>query len=166
MWYLHNSECISPSVMLPERRLAILLDQVKRNQISSCLYHNTAASPSLYQDHICDATNFPMQPIHDLKKHNGQVWQVKFSNDGSRLASCGGDGTVVIWQVGSFEVLLVLSNHEDGVGSFSWSPDDSMIVTCSQDRKARLWDSNVSSNDTTAIFNLTDCISRLVYSNA
>lgn len=126
--------------MLPERRLAILLDQVKRNQISSCLYHNTAASPSLYQDHKCDATNFPMQPILDLTKHGGQVWQVKFSNDGSRLASCGGDGVVVIYEVGSFQVIGGLSDHEGGVGSFAWSPDDSMIVTCARDRKARLWD--------------------------
>ncbi|TVY55385.1 WD repeat-containing protein, partial [Lachnellula suecica] len=134
------SKCISPSVMLPERRLAILLDQVKRNQISSCLYHNTAASPSLYQDHICDATNFPMQPSRDLTKHAGQVWQVKFSNDGSRLASCGADGSVIIYELPSFQVLHALSEHEQGVGSFAWSPDDSMIVTCSQDRKARLWD--------------------------
>ncbi|TVY41194.1 putative WD repeat-containing protein, partial [Lachnellula subtilissima] len=136
------SKCISPSVMLPERRLAVLLDQVKRNQISNCLYHNTAASPSLYQDHECDATNFPMQPVLELTKHASQVWLVKFSNDGSRLASCGGDGSVIIYDVGSFEVQRVLSDHEDGVASFAWSPDDSMMVTCSQDRKARLWDVN------------------------
>jgi WD repeat-containing protein 26 len=133
--------------MLPERRLAILLDQVKRNQVSSCLYHNTAASPSLYQDHKCDATNFPMQPVLDLTKHAGQVWQVKFSNDGSRLASCGGDGSVIIYDVesdiGTFQVVRVLSDHEQGVASFAWSPDDKLMVTCSQDRKARLWNVDV-----------------------
>lgn len=130
--------------MLPARRLAILLDQVKRSQISACLYHNTAASPSLYQDHKCDSTNFPMQPILDLTRHTGQVWQVKFSNDGSRLASSGQDGSVIIYDVNTFEVLQVLSDHDQGVGNVAWSPDDSMIVTCSQDRKARLWDTDVS----------------------
>ncbi|TDZ19421.1 WD repeat-containing protein 26 [Colletotrichum orbiculare MAFF 240422] len=53
------SKCISPSVMLPENRLAVLLQQVKQSQIDSC--------------------------------------------------------------------------------NFSWSPDDTMIVTCSQDKFARLW---------------------------
>lgn len=85
-----------------------------------------------------------MQPILDLTRHTGQVWQVKFSNDGSRLASSGQDGSVIIYDVNTFEVLQVLSDHDQGVGNVAWSPDDSMIVTCSQDRKARLWDTDVS----------------------
>jgi WD40 repeat protein len=136
--------CISPSVMLPEHRLAILLDQVKQNQISNCLYHNTATSPSLYQDHSCDRNNFPVRNIMELEDHSGEVWQVQFSHDGSRLASTGGDGTVIIYEVPSFKILHTLADHEDGVGSVAWSPDDSMIVTCSQDKRARLWNANVS----------------------
>ena len=137
-------ECISPSVMLPERRLAILLSQVKRSQISNCLYHNTIASPSLYQDHRCDRNNFPVRAFLDLEKHAGQIWQVVFSHDGSRLASAGSDGTVVIYEVGSFEVLRTLGDHESGVSSISWSPDDTLIVTGSTDKQARLWESTVS----------------------
>lgn len=137
-------ECISPSVMLPEHRLAILLHQVKRSQISGCLYHNTAASPSLYQDHTCDRSNFPVNNFVELNKHDGEVWQVEFSHDGLRLASCGSDGSAIIYEVGSFEVLHVLADHESGVCSVAWSPDDSMIVTCSQDKRARLWNVYVS----------------------
>ncbi|KAI8243442.1 hypothetical protein K4K55_008142 [Colletotrichum sp. SAR 10_96] len=36
----------------------------------------------------------------------------------------------------------VLRPHAHGVGNFSWSPDDSMLVTCSQDKYARLWDTS------------------------
>lgn len=129
--------------MLPEHRLAVLLQQVKRNQISNCLYHNTATSPSLYQDHSCDRQNFPVKTILELSKHCGEVWEVQFSHDGSRLASCGGDGSVIIYEVGSFEVLQTLADHESGVGACAWSPDDSMIVTCCQDKRARLWNANV-----------------------
>jgi WD40 repeat protein len=60
------------------------------------------------------------------------------------LASCGGDGTCIIYEVGSFEVLQSFSRHEKGVTALSWSPDDSMIVTCSEDKHATLWDVNVS----------------------
>ncbi|KAH8591494.1 WD domain-containing protein [Bisporella sp. PMI_857] len=134
------SKCISPSVMLPEHRLAILLDQVKQSQITNCLYHNTAASPSLYQDHYCDRGDFPVNNFIELQKHDGEVWHVKFSNDGKKLASCGEDGAAIIYEVGSFEVLQSLADHDSGICSLAWSPDDSMIVTCSQDKRARLWD--------------------------
>ncbi|KAG9244522.1 WD domain-containing protein [Calycina marina] len=133
------SKRISPSVMLPERRLAILLQQVKRNQISLCLYHNTAASPSLYQDHVCDRNDFPKTSFIELAEHAGEVWLVVFSNNGKRLASCGADGVVMIYEVPSFAVLHTLAEHDSGICALAWSPDDSMIVTCSQDKRARLW---------------------------
>jgi WD repeat-containing protein 26 len=135
--------CISPSVMLPEHRLATLLQQVKQSQISNCLYHNTATSPSLYQDHICDRNNFPVTTFVELGTHSGEVWHVVFSHDGSRLASCGSDGLVFIYEVGSFDVLHTLKEHEEGIGALAWSPDDSMIVTGSWDKRARLWNAKV-----------------------
>jgi WD repeat-containing protein 26 len=148
----YHQGCISPSVMLPEHRLAVLLEQVKRNQISKCLYHNTATSPSLYQDHSCDRHNFPVNPSYELDKHTGEVWQVKFSNDGTRLATCGGDGTAIIYDVGTWEVLQTLAAHESGVCSLAWSPDDSMIVTCGRDKFATLWNANVRSNFTKEVY--------------
>ncbi|KAH8805855.1 WD domain-containing protein [Xylogone sp. PMI_703] len=136
------SKFISPSVMLPEHRLAVLLHQVKRNQIANCLYHNTATSPSLYQDHICDRNNFPLHTILELTKHIGEVWQVQFSHDGRRLATGGADGNVIIYNVPSFEEFAVLSDHHGGICCIAWSPDDTMIVTCAQDKRAVLWDVN------------------------
>lgn len=137
--------CISPSVMIPENRLAILLQQIKQAQISNCIYHNTEISPSLYSDHRCDRNNFPLRVVLELDRHSGEVWNIQFSHDGSRLATCGSDGTAIIYDVGSFEVLHVLADHEAGVCSVAWSPDDKMLVTCSMDRRARLWDSHVGS---------------------
>ncbi|KIM99515.1 hypothetical protein OIDMADRAFT_165537 [Oidiodendron maius Zn] len=133
------SRCISPSVMLPEHRLATLLQQVKEGQISNCMYHSSASSPSLYQDHVCDRSNFPVTTFIELGEHTDEVWHVVFSHDGTRLASCGSDGVVFIYEVGSFEVVYTLREHEDGIGAVAWSPDDSIIVTGSLDRRARLW---------------------------
>jgi WD repeat-containing protein 26 len=56
------------------------------------------------------------------------------------LASCGSDKQVIIWEVPSFKVLHSLKEHEQGVGNVAWSWDDTMLVTCSRDRYARLWD--------------------------
>ncbi|RQM08587.1 hypothetical protein DH86_00000307 [Scytalidium sp. 3C] len=133
------SRFISPSVMLPEHRLAVLLHQVKRNQIANCLYHNTAISPSLYQDHICDRNNFPLHTILELTKHVGEVWQVQFSHNGKRLATGGSDGAVIIYDVPSFHEVATLSDHHDGICCVAWSPDDTMVVTCGRDKRAVLW---------------------------
>lgn len=141
-------ECISPSTMLPEHRLATLFDQVKQHQISSCIYHNTYMSPSLYQDHTCDRSNFPLRPVLELDKHSGEIWDTKFSHDGTLLASCGSDGVVVLYNVPEFDVHLVLSEHEAGICSFAWSPDDTRMVTCGRDKRAMLWNTAVSLNST------------------
>lgn len=130
--------------MLPEHRLATLLSQVKTNQVDGCIWHSCATSPSLYADHICERSQFPTENVLELDEHDEQVWQVVFSHDGSKLASCGQGKQVIIWDVSSFTPLHYLRDHEDGVGNVAWSWDDSMIVTCCQDRHARLWDVNVS----------------------
>lgn len=141
--------CISPSVMLPEGRLAILLQQVKQSQINNCIYHTAASSPSLYSDHICDRSNFPTEVVLELPDAGmGEVWEVQFSHDGSRLASCGSTNVVSIWETQTFMdsaslVIHVQKDHESGVASIAWSPNDQMLVTCSRDNYARIWDTVV-----------------------
>ncbi|KAI9158675.1 WD repeat-containing protein [Paramyrothecium foliicola] len=142
------SKCISPSVMLPENRLAVLLQQVKQSQIDTCLYHTAASSPSLYCDHLCDRRYFPTELALELIDLAGEVWQVQFSHDGTRLAACGSKEVVVIWDTSTYGCVAVLGGHDGGVGNVAWSPDDSMLVTCSQDKHARLWDAKASSCDT------------------
>ncbi|KAI0537781.1 WD40-repeat-containing domain protein [Xylaria digitata] len=136
------SKSISPSVMLPEHRLSDLLDQVKESQIAGCTWHSSAQPPSLYSDHICNPLDFPTETVFELDDHAGEVWQVVFSHDGTKLASCGSDKQVIIWEVPSFKILHSLKDHEDGVGNVAWSWDDSMLVTCCRDRYARLWNIN------------------------
>lgn len=138
--------------MLPEHRLAALLQQVKEHQISTCMYHTNPEPPSLYADHFCAKSRFPSEVVYELDDHSGEVWQVQFSHDGTKMASCGKDNLVIIWAVPSFDVLHKLDavpnsdpNHDaPGVGAVAWSPDDSMLVTCGRDYHAKLWDVEVS----------------------
>ncbi|KAF9775425.1 hypothetical protein IL306_006475 [Fusarium sp. DS 682] len=133
------SKCISPSVMLPENRLAVLLEQVKQSQIDTCLYHTEALSPSLYSDHFCDRRNFPTEVALELSDMTDEIWQVQFSHDGSKMAACGSSPEVMIWDTRTFRVLKSLSGHDGGVGNIVFSPDDSLIFCCSRDGHARLW---------------------------
>ncbi|KUI71648.1 WD repeat-containing protein 26 [Cytospora mali] len=139
------SKCISPSVMLPEHRLAVLLQQVKNSQIDSCIWHTSASSPSLYSDHVCDRSLFPTETLEELEETEGEVWQIRFSHDGKRLAGCGSDQKVLIWDTTTFKLVTALVGHGDGAGNIAWSPDDTMLVTCGRDHHARIWDVNTGS---------------------
>lgn len=136
------TQCIAPSVMIRDHRLAELLDQVKKNQINECLYHNTSQPPSLYSDHRCERENFPALTQFLLEDHAGEVWHLEFSHDGSKLATASEDKSVIIYKNldTSFEVLHRLREHEEAVTYLTWSPDDSKIISCSMDRRARVWD--------------------------
>ena len=134
------TKSISPSVMIPDHRLATLLDQVQRNQINECLYHNTAEVPSLYSDHHCDREKFPSRTMIELDHHSDEVWFVDFSHDGSKLATTSRDKTIVVYDTSTFTVLHKFTGHEGEVSYVSWSPDDTKLISCSHDSKARVWD--------------------------
>jgi WD40 repeat protein len=125
--------------MIPNNRLAILLNHVKQNQINQCLYHNTANPPSLYSDHMCDRNDFPLRTAVELSQHSDEVWYCQFSHDGSKLVTAGRDRHVYIYDTTNFSVYRQLEKHEEGVAHVSWSPDDTKLITCSQDKKARVW---------------------------
>lgn len=130
--------------MIPDNRLATLLDHVKQNQINHCLYHNTAQSPSLYSDHMCDRNDFPLSAKRELNQHSDEVWHCQFSHDGTKLVTAGRDKSVIIYDTSTFSVLYKLLGHESGVAHAVWSPDDSKLITCSQDKTARVWSMEVS----------------------
>ncbi|RHZ70052.1 hypothetical protein CDV55_107954 [Aspergillus turcosus] len=113
------SKSISPSTMIPNNRLAILLDHVKQNQINQ--------------------NDFPLRTAVELSQHSDEVWYCQFSHDGSKLVTAGRDRHVYIYDTTNFSVYRQLEKHEEGVAHVSWSPDDTKLITCSQDKKARVW---------------------------
>ncbi|CAN9279521.1 unnamed protein product [Alternaria alternata] len=137
------SRSISPSIMIPEHRLSVLLDEVKDSWIANCLYHNTAASPSLYLDHNCERDDFPTKAMLDLRHHKDEVWFLQYSNDGTKLASSSKDKTIIIYETNTYKVLHQLDEHqESGIAYLAWSPDDTKIITCCSqpENSARIWD--------------------------
>lgn len=72
-----------------------------------------------------------------------EVWHCGFSHDGSKLVTAGQDRNVLIYDTNTFTVIHRLVGHTEGVAFASWSPDDSKIITCSQDTTARVWNAEV-----------------------
>lgn len=130
---------ISPSVMIPEHRLANLFNQITETQINNCLYHNTAQWPSLYHDHRCEHDQLPLRTLVELDQHRDEVWFLQFSPDGSKLATASKDSRVYIYDTETLKPLRILSEHRSSVAYVAWSPDNRWLVSCSQDKTARLW---------------------------
>ncbi|KAK3622691.1 hypothetical protein LTR56_022070 [Elasticomyces elasticus] len=143
------SKSISPSVMIPEHRLAMLLTAVQEEQILNCRYHNTTAQPTLYTDHDCPAEDFPLQTLTELRHHSDEVWYVEFSHDGSMLATAGKDGLVCIYDTRTYALRHEIREHDRNLNSASsaegsnskgvcyvvFSPDDQYLISCAQNNE-------------------------------
>lgn len=143
---------LPPSVMLPPRRLITLLNQAVELQKEKCPYHNTKSTNnlddvSLLLDHVCSKDQFPCQTVQVLNDHCDDVWFLRFSPDGSMLATGSKDGTLIIWDVdketGTVKHKRTFENHSYGVSYLAWSPDCTFIIACGPDDCSELWLWNV-----------------------
>jgi WD40 repeat protein len=135
------SKSISPSVMIPEHRLATLLTSIQQQQILNCQYHNTTVTPSLYTDHECASEDFPLQTLTELRNQTDEVWYLDFSHDGSMLATAGRDGLVNVYDTKRWMIVHEFREHERnalearGVCYVAFSPDDRYLISCSQNNE-------------------------------
>ncbi|KAK4053755.1 hypothetical protein OIV83_001411 [Microbotryomycetes sp. JL201] len=122
---------ISPSLMIPRRRLETLLEQAKEQQRRNCTFHCGDVPISLLHDCRCDPATFPSHTAYVLHEHTDEIWRLEFSHDGKWLATAGRDRTAIIWN-GGFTVDKILTEHADHISCLSWSPDDSILLTAAE----------------------------------
>lgn len=78
--------------------------------------------------------------VRALDGHSNSVWNLAFSSDGGKLASCSFDGTARVWDVAGGQSLWSLpGGHAAPVRAAVLSPDNQRIVTGSFDQMAKVW---------------------------
>ena len=78
--------------------------------------------------------------IHTITTHTSDVMCVAFTH--SKLATCGGDKTVRLWNTDDFaeEECSPLLGHTYYVQCCAFSPFGTVLASCSTDGKLILWD--------------------------
>ncbi|KAJ7098937.1 WD40-repeat-containing domain protein [Mycena epipterygia] len=81
--------------------------------------------------------------VGPLGNQTSKFWSgcVKFSPDGTRIVSGGGDSMVRVWDAETGALVVgPLEGHVDDVTSVDFSPDGTQIVSASRDKTLRIWD--------------------------
>ncbi|TMS38225.1 hypothetical protein L596_004995 [Steinernema carpocapsae] len=79
--------------------------------------------------------------IYKLTGHEGGISSVRFSPDGSQIASVSCDKTICVWNTDDGSLVRTLTGHECGINDCAWNSSRSNILaTCSDDKTVKLWD--------------------------
>jgi hypothetical protein len=78
--------------------------------------------------------------IFTYRGHSDAVYDVAWSPDGKRIASCSKDTTVQVWDASDGGHVLTYRGHTADVYTAVWSPDGKHIASCSKDTTVQVWD--------------------------
>jgi WD40 repeat protein len=79
--------------------------------------------------------------VTDIKGgHSDTVFGVSFSPDGSKLATCGADKFVKVFEVPSGKFLKSFEGHTHHVLDVGWKNDGKLLASAGADNTIKIWD--------------------------
>ena len=89
-------------------------------------------------------------PRCTLRGHTANVFDIMWHPQGTRMATCGLDGTVRIWDVERGQEIITLAEQADKTSAdawtalfaVAWSPDGQSLASAGADGTVRIWDAS------------------------
>ena len=81
--------------------------------------------------------------LHELRRlqgHTNEILALRFSHDGSMLASGSEDASTIVWDLEQGDQLELLGGHEGPIRGLAFSPDDDTLYTGGLDDALLSWD--------------------------
>ncbi|MBS2035737.1 serine/threonine protein kinase [bacterium] len=72
--------------------------------------------------------------------HQGATSSVDFHPNGHVLATAGGDATLKLWDLASFELVATFKGHTKSLTRALFSPDGATLLSASSDQTLRYWE--------------------------
>jgi cell division cycle protein 20 (cofactor of APC complex) len=126
------------------------------SRVDSVSWNNHILSTGMKDGSIhCHDVRVAQSRFSDLYGHNNEVCGLKWSPDGSQLASGGNDNLVNIWDARTTTAKYTKTDHTAAVKALAWCPWQSNLLATGggqEDRKINFWNSatgaRLSSMDT------------------
>jgi WD40 repeat protein len=99
-----------------------------------------------------------------MEGHNGFVWTVAFSSDGSLIASGSEDTTIRIWDSEAGKETYRLDGHTDLVNSVAFSPNSQWIASANYDNTVHVWSSETGQPVGPPLTGHTDRVTSITFS--
>lgn len=115
------------ATILPPQRVA-----------SSPEISSTPSSPVSSQRRLFQQRLHRWEPVGVLQGHHGGVRALCFNHNGSLLVAGCGDGRLLVWDVGTGQLVETLNGHRGAISSAAFHPAG-LLATGSADHTVRLW---------------------------
>ena len=79
--------------------------------------------------------------VQDVRNaHSDSIFGIQFSPDGTKIASCGADKFVKVFEVPGGKLLKSFEGHTHHVLDVAWKPDGKVLASAGADADIKLWD--------------------------